>query len=173
MDITRSAVALAVVTACTVGACGGDEPAKAPLTPALGLEAPAYEAGAAQARAEFRYGDGGSRGLDATVEFVNDEPRTCGTQRRDRLLRFSLSVGPDEIGTGRSGDKVRLRTGPIGRRAGDTGYEARIIRQVVEIGGAGTQAPGAGGGVRLGGDLRSGDAVIGAGDERVSITFRC
>lgn len=170
MPFSRTATALAVAACSSVSACGGDEPAPPPLTPAVGLKAPGYTAGAAEARAEFRYPP--SRGR-ATVEFANDEPRTCATRRRDRLLRFSLRVGPDEIGPGRSFDKVRLRTGPIGRRAGDAGFEAAIVRQVVEIGGSGTLAPGAAGTVRLAGNLRSGVAVIGAGDDQVTITFRC
>ncbi len=171
MDVVRSALALAGA-ACTVSACGGEQPADAPLRAAVGLEAPAYRPGAAEAGADIPYG-GASRGRRATVGFVDDEPRTCRTDRRDRLLHFSLSIGPDQVGTGRSGDKVRLRTGPIGRRAGKPGYEARILHQVVEIGGAGPQASGARGSVRLAGDLRSGTAVIGDGDARLTITFRC
>ena len=131
-----------------------------------------YQPGAAEATADIPYG-GGSRGSRATVKFVDDEPRTCRTERRDRRLRFSLSIGPDRVGSGRSADKVRLRTGPIGRRAGTPGYEARILRHVVEIGGAGTQAAGARGSVRLAEDLRSGTVGIGEGDARLTITFRC
>ncbi len=172
MHVVRSTLAVAVA-ACTVTACGGEEhPASAPLLSAAGLPAPAYEPGAADARADIPYG-GASRGSRAKVTFVDDEPRTCRTDRRDRLLRFSLSVGPDQVATGRSGDKVRLRTGPIGTRAGQRGFEARILHQVVEIGGAGPQASGAAESVRLADDLRSGTAVIGRGDARVTITFRC
>jgi len=148
MDVVRSTLALAGA-ACTVIACGGEQPAGAPLRSAVGLQAPAYRPGAAEASADIPYG-GVSRGARATVKFVDDEPRTCRTDRRDRLLRFSLSIGPDQVGTGRSADKVRLRTGPIGSRAGQPGYEARILHHVVEIGGAGTQAAGARGSVRLG-----------------------
>ncbi len=172
MHVVKSTLALAVAV-CTATACGEEEqPANAPLRPAAGLPAPAYEPGAAEADADIPYG-GASRGGRAMVKFVDDEPRTCRTDRRGRLLRFSLSVGPDQVATGRSGDKVRLRTGPIGTRAGQRGYEARILHHVVEIGGAGPQASGAAGSVRLADDLRSGTAVIGKGDARVTITFRC
>ena len=171
MDVVRSTLALAGA-AWAISACGEDEPAKAPLRSAVGLQAPAYQPGAAEASVDIPY-RGVSRGGRATVGFVNDKPRTCEADRRNRRLRFSLSVGPDDIGTGRSGDKVRLRTGPIGRRAGQPGYEAGIVHQVVEIGGAGIQAEGARGSVRLAGDLRSGTAIIGESDAQVTITFRC
>ena len=171
MDLVEVTLALAAA-ACTIAACGEEQSADAPLRSVVGLRAPTYQPGAAEAAADIPYG-GVSRGSRATVEFVDDEPRTCGTERRDRLLHFSLSIGPDRVGTGRSADKVRVRTGPIGRRAGTPGYEAPILRQVVEIGGAGTQAAGARGSVRLADDLRSGTAVIGEGDARLTITFRC
>jgi len=153
---------LAVLALPILGACR--EKADAPLEPAVGLKAPAYRAGAAQARAEFGR---------ATVDFVNDEPRTCKTRRSGELLRFAPSVGPEEIDTGRTQDHVRLATGAIGRRRGQEGYEAGIERQEIEIGGAGLLAQGAGGRIRFAPDLQSGVALVGSGEDRVTITFRC
>lgn len=157
----RVACPLAALALTTLVACR--QRAEAPLVPAAGLQPPAYQYGAARAKAELGR---------AEVELVNDEPRTCTAIRSDELVRFGLSVGPDRIGTSRAEDRVRLTTGAIGRREGQEGYEAPVESEEIHVSG-GIVQEGLGGKVRFAPDLQSGVAFVGSGDDRAKITFRC